>query len=161
MSVGTSLGGLLLRSAVLVVISALVAVGVNAGRPDSLEWVASAEYEIYEECPEGTGSATAVTLGEILENPDYFFLVDCRRSEEYEQSHIPDALSIPYDPLFSVDEEVILEIQKESDGRTVVVVGDTLTAKLLADDLVTQGMEYVQYLDDGEDWRSLLASEED
>jgi len=161
MSMGKSLGNLLRRSALLVAFSALVAVGVNAGRPDSLEWVASAEYEIYENCPEGTGSATTVTLREIVEKPDYFLLVDCRSLEEYEESHIPNAISIPYDPLFSVDEEAIFQIQKESDGRTVVVIGDTLTAKLLADDLVTQGMEYVSYLDDGEDWWSLLESEED
>ncbi len=160
MSAATSIKHFFLRSAVLVAVSAMIAVGVNAARPDSLQWVATAEYEIYENCPEVTGSATGVTLDEILEKPDYFLLVDCRMPEEYEKSHIPDAVSLPYDPLFSVDEDAIYRIQKESDGRTIVVVGDTLTAKMLADDLVTQGMEYVRYLEDGEDWRALLSPEE-
>ena len=38
----------------------------------------------------------------------------------------------------------------------MVVVGDSLTARLLANDLVAQGLEAVRYLEKGADWRTLL-----
>ncbi|MBN1827149.1 MAG: rhodanese-like domain-containing protein [Candidatus Eisenbacteria bacterium] len=151
-----NLKGFLLRTTILVGVSSLTAVMVNAFRSDSLDWVAAAEYEIYEECPESTEPATPVTLDELRENPDYFLVIDCRDEESFVADHLEGSISIPYDPLFPVDEEAVLAIRESVGDRTVVVVGDSMTAKLLADDLIAQGIEWVQYLEDGQGWPALL-----
>jgi rhodanese-related sulfurtransferase len=148
--------GLIARSALIVVASSLVGLGYNAVRADSLDLVAESDYEIYEECPEGEEVAEPIHLDELKENPDYFFLVDSRTPDEYEQGHAPGAFSVPYDPLFPVSEEEIDSVRTAAGDRTIVVVGDSLTAKLLANDLLNQGISFVQYLDEGEDWRSLV-----
>ncbi|MFH1679894.1 MAG: rhodanese-like domain-containing protein [Candidatus Eisenbacteria bacterium] len=158
MSAGASIRRLLLRSLAIVGLSTAVAVAVNAGRPDSLRWAADSEYEIYEDCPEGEDTASVVTLDELIENPSYFFVVDSREPEEYESGHVEGAFSIPYDPLFSVSEEEIEEIRTVAGDRTIVVIGDTLTARLLANDLATQGLDWVHYLEESEDWRALLSA---
>ena len=146
----------LLRTAVLFCASIFLAVAVNATRPDPLDWIASEEYEIFEECPEGEESSTPVTLQEVTANPDYFFIVDSRDSSDFERGHVEGAMSVPYDPLFPVMEDVIDELLVSAGDRTVVVIGDTLIAKLLADDLISQGVPIVHYLEEGEDWRVLL-----
>ena len=82
------------------------------------------------------------------------------KKEEYIASHLEGSLSVPYDPLFPVDEETITAIRERVGDRTIVVVGDSITAKLLADDLIAQGVEWVQYLEDGRDWLALLGGGE-
>jgi rhodanese-related sulfurtransferase len=150
------MGRLLFRSFLVFAFSTAVAVAVNAGRPDSLRWVADAEYEIYDDCPEGEDSASAVTLDELVENPSYFFVVDSRSPEDYAAGHIEGAFSLPYDPLFSVDEEEVEKILEAAGEKTIVVIGDTLTARLLANDLASQGLDFVHYLEEDGDWRTLL-----
>jgi len=153
--------GFLLRATILVGVSSVTAVAVNAFRSDPIDWVAAAEYEIYEDCPETVEPALPVTLAELKENPDYFLIVDSRMEEEYVASHLEGSVSVPYDPLFPVDEETIAAIRDRMGDRTIVVVGDSITAKLLADDLIAQGVEWVQYLEDGRDWLALLGSGEE
>ncbi|MBM3321063.1 MAG: rhodanese-like domain-containing protein [Candidatus Eisenbacteria bacterium] len=156
MSRCNSLFRLLFRSFLVFALSALVAVAINAGRPDSLRWVADAEYEIFDDCPEGEDTASAVTLDELVENPSYFFVVDSRSPEDYAAGHIEGAFSLPYDPLFSVDDKEIEKILVAAGEKTIVVVGDTLTARLLANDLTSQGLDFVHYLEEDGDWRALL-----
>jgi len=150
----------LLRVTILVGVSCVAAVATNVFRSDPIDWVAAAEYEIYEDCPETVEPALPVTLEELRENPDYFLIVDSRMEEEFLATHLEGSLSVPYDPLFPVDEETITAIRDQVGDRTVVVVGDSITAKLLADDLIAQGIDWVQYLEDGRDWLALLGSGE-
>lgn len=150
---------LLLRSALIAAASGAVALAVNAGRPDSLPLVAESEYEIYEDCPEGEESATEIALDEITENPAYFLIVDSREPEEFEAGHVEGALSVPYDPLFPVSEEEVERVRAAVGERVVVVVGDPLTARLLANDLATQGLDWVNYLEEGAEWRVLLGAD--
>lgn len=151
----------LIRSTVLVGFSFLLAIAVNAGRDDPLAWTASSAYEIYEDCPETTEPAAPILLDEILENRDYFFLVDSREAVEYETGHAEGAFLLPFDPLFSVEETAVSAIQEAAGDRSVVVIGDGLTAQMLADDLSTQGLEFVHYLEQSEDWRVLMAVDGD
>jgi rhodanese-related sulfurtransferase len=153
---GIQVRNLLLRSFLIAAASAAVAVAVNASRPDPLPWLAPSEYEIYEDCPEAEDSSTVLSLSELRGDLSFFFLVDCRPAEEFAEGHAEGALSVPYDPLFAVSEEDLAKIQDAAGTRTVVVVGDSLTARLLANDLVAQGLEAVRYLEKGADWRALL-----
>lgn len=148
--------GLFLRSALIAAAASIVALGFNAVRADPLDWVADSEYEIYDECPEGEEEATAIGLDELLENPGYFFLVDSRMPGEYGAAHVEGALSVPYDPLFPIEEGEIAAVKEAAGDRTVVVIGDTLTARLLANDFLNQGVGFVHYLAEDEDWRVLL-----
>lgn len=156
MSQSRSIIRFLFRSFFIVLFASLVAVGVNAGRPDSLAWIASSEYEIYDECPEGEEEAPAIAIDELLENPDYFLLVDSRMPGEFDEGHVDGALSVPYDPLFSVTEEDVVRVRETAGDRTVVVIGDSLTARLLANDFLSQGLDWVHYLEGDAAWRTLL-----
>ncbi|MFH1279574.1 MAG: rhodanese-like domain-containing protein [Candidatus Eisenbacteria bacterium] len=150
--------GLFLQSALIVSAASVIALGYNAVRADSLDWVADSEYEIYDECPEGEEEAAAVSLEELQENPDYFFLVDSRMPDEFGAEHAEGALSVPYDPLFPISEEEIGAVKEAAGDRTVVVIGDVPTARLLANDFLNQGVGFVQYLNEDEDWRALLGA---
>lgn len=148
--------GFLARSALIVIASSALGLGYNAVRAGSLDLVADADYEIYDECPEGEEVAEPILLDELEENPDYFFFVDSRMPDEYEAGHVSGALSVPYDPIFPVSDEEIDAVRTVAGDRTVVVLGDSLIAQLLANDLLNQGIGYVHYLKEGEDWRSLM-----
>jgi rhodanese-related sulfurtransferase len=150
--------GILLRSAVIVAVSSGIAFAVNAARSDSLPLVAESEYEIYDDCPEGEESATEVTLDEVTENPTYFLFIDARAPEEYAAGHIEGALSVPYDPLFPVSPEDVERVRAAAGERTIVVIGDPLTARLLANDLASQGLDWVNYLEESAEWSVLLTA---
>ncbi len=156
MSQSRSITRFLLRSFFIVLFASLVAVGVNAGRPDSLAWIASSEYEIFDECPEGDEEAPFIAIDELLENPDYFLLVDSRMPDEFDKTHVEGTLSVPYDPLFSVTEEDVARVRDAAGDRTVVVIGDSLTARLLANDFLSQGLDWVHYLEGDAAWHALL-----
>lgn len=118
-------------------------------------WIAQAEYEIFEDCDETTESAEAIDLSEVVKNPSWYLIVDSRDPEPYEEWHLEGAYLLSYDPLFSVDEETIEALRIEAGDRSVVVVGEGDFAKLLADDLLSQGMSWVQFIRPEEDWRKL------
>jgi rhodanese-related sulfurtransferase len=158
MSSTTSIKRLLFRSSAVAVVSAGIAFAVNAGRPDSLPLVAESDYEIYEDCPEGEDEATRVPLDEVTENPSYWLFVDARPPEEFAAGHIEGALSLPYDPLFSVSAEDVEKIRAAAGSRTILVVGEPTTARFLANDLTAQGLDWVNCLEEGADWHALLSS---
>jgi len=152
-------GQILFRAALILTVAVGLAALVNAGRPTPIDWIAQADYEIYEDCEETTESAEPVALAEVSKHPDWYLVVDARDPEAFEADHLEGAYSMPYDPLFGVGEEEISAIRDEAGDRSIVVVGEGEFAKLLADDLLSGGLSWVQYLEEGEDWRSLAASE--
>ena len=146
---------ILRRALIITGVSCLLAVAVNATRPTPVVWIAQADYEIFEDCDETTESAEAIKLAEVTKNPSWYLIVDSRDPELFEEGHIIGAYSLPYDPLFSVDEETVEALRSEAGDRTIVVVGDGDFARLLADDLLSQGMSWAQFIAPEEDWRAL------
>ena len=154
--------GEMLRRALLITgASFLMALAVNATRPTPVLWIAQADYEIFEDCDETTESAEPIEIAEIMKHVDWYMVVDSRDPEPYEEWHLEGSYSLPYDPLFSVDEETINALRSEAGDRSVVVVGEGEIAKLLADDLLSQGLSWVQFINPEEDWRILKASDAD
>lgn len=152
---------ILRRALIIAGVSCVIAVGVNATRPTPVAWVAQADYEIYEDCDETTESAERIELAEVAKNPSWYLIVDAREREPYEEWHLEGSCSLPYDPLFSVDAGTLDSLRSAAGDRTVVVVGDGDHAKLLADDLLSQGMTWVRFIDPDEDWRTLPVASAD
>ena len=150
-----SLKKFIFKSFILVSISCIVAVTVNIFRPTPLEWVASEQYEIFTDCPETTKTSKAIAMESVSQAPRKFLLVDARPGDDFEKKHLNAALSLPYDPIFSVDKKDLKKIEKAANGRTVVVYGGRHNAKLLADDLVSQGISKVRFLKESDNWESL------
>jgi len=149
------------RALLIAGVSSLLAVAVNATRPTPVMWIAQADYEIFEDCDETTESADSIDIAEILKHPDWYMIVDSRDPEPFEEWHLEGAYSLPYDPLFSVDEETIDALRSEAGDRSIVVVGEGDIARLLADDLLSEGLSWVQFIRPEEDWRKLTAPEAD
>ncbi len=149
------------RALLIAGVSVLLAVAVNASRPTPVTWLAQAEYEIFEDCDETTETSESISLAEIEKHPDWYLVVDARDESLYAEGHIDGAYSLPYDPLFSVDAEQVEALRSAAGDKSVVVVGDDGTARLLADDLLSQGLAWVQFLDEETDWRRLMASGDD
>lgn len=146
----------LLQVVVLAIVPSLFAVGFNLARPTPLTWVAKEPYEIFQDCPEATETAEAISVEAIRKNPKAFLIIDARMPKAFKEGHIEGAINIPYDPLFPVSEANIQNVQAARKGRRVVVVGEGKTAKLLAEDLMTQGLERADHLPEDAEWRKLL-----
>ena len=146
----------LLRVAVLLGIPLLLAVSVNAFRPTPLDWLAKEAYEIFQDCPEATSQAEPVTLEFVRGKQTSVLWVDARPEEEFAKSHLPEAVNVVYDTLFPVAEEDLQNLQAVSKGKTIVVYGTEGIGKLLADDLASQGMVEVKYLEPTAEWKTLL-----
>lgn len=132
---------------VLVGVSLVLAVVVNLARPAPLPWVAQAPYEIFDDCPEATQTATAVTADKALRRQDSLW-VDARSAQEYAVLHVKNARHVAYDPLFPVDEAALTAI-KSAGRRWVIVYGSDQTGRLLADDLASAGIPGVVYVEEG------------
>lgn len=136
-----------------------VAFVFNATRPTPLAWAADSDYEIYDDCDETTETAEPIAIADVLEHPDYYLLVDAREPEEFAAGSAAGAINLPYDPLFSVGEGEIDGIRSQAGDRGLVIIGEPETAKLLADDLFSQGMTFVNYLEEGDQWTKLVVKE--
>ncbi|NNE07844.1 MAG: hypothetical protein HKN20_04700 [Gemmatimonadetes bacterium] len=149
----------LFRSLGIVGFSFVVAFAVNATRTTPLAWAADSDYEIYDDCDETTETAEPIAIAEVLEHPDYYLLVDAREPDAFAAGSAAGAVNLPYDPLFSVGQEEIDELRSQAGDRGLVIIGDPETAKLLADDLFSQGMTFVNYLEEGDEWTKLVVKE--
>ncbi len=149
----------LFRSLGIVGFSFAVGITMNATRPTPLAWAADSDYEIYDDCDETTETAEPMSIADVLAHPDYYLLVDAREPDAFAAGSAPGAVNLPYDPLFSVGQEEIDALRSRAGDRSLVIIGDPETAKLLADDLFSQGMTFVNYLEEGDQWTKLVAKE--
>lgn len=143
------------KTAILFFGSCLIAVAVNAARPTPLDWVATSIYEIYQDCPESTVSAEETDISSVLQKRNNFLIVDTRSKPEILKLQIPESLAVQYDSLFPIEKEEINRILKESQGRSVLVIGNGSTAKLMADELVSNGLKNIFYLSKSSDYTKL------
>jgi rhodanese-related sulfurtransferase len=142
--------GVILRSLVLAVFAGLVGFVFNLARPQGLELVAAEPYEIYVPCPITTKEAVPARLNELCEDLSCLFVVDARPEAEYQEAHIPGAVSIPYDPIRPLDDEKMSGLRQVK-GAGILVYGDREinSGKLLADELASAGLRGVRFLEGG------------
>jgi len=146
--------GVTLRDAAIVtVLSAVLALGVNLVRADGIPLVASEPYEIYVPCPEPSGEIFVIAPAEVRWGADRELIIDARPAGEFEQWHAPGARNVPFDFLDPVADEVIEELIATRSAR-VVVYGDgdrPDTGEELASELSGRGMLHVHYVPGGVD----------
>ncbi len=140
-------------AALVVVISAVLALGVNAVRKDGIPLVASEPYAIFVPCPEPSGEVFPLTAGQIDWADGRELVIDARSAAEYEQWHAEGARSVPFDFLDPVADETI-EALVSTRSRRVVVYGDGRTpdtGEELARELSGRGMRNVHFVPGGVD----------
>lgn len=146
--------GFVWRTALLLFIPTLVALGTNLARPNPLEWVASAPHEIYRDCPESDQKASPLQAAGYMRNPEGYLLLDARPKTEFAKEHLPGSRGLPYDPLFPIPAGEARGVALAAGSRAVLVIGEGETPRALADELASLGLKRIYYLS-AADWRSL------
>jgi predicted sulfurtransferase len=149
---------LVLRDAGLVLlVSAVAALSVNAVRPNRIPLVADRPYETLVPCPEPGGEVAAMAASDPLLHDKGTLVVDARSAAEYQAWHFPGSVHAPFDWLAELDEvrPVVRKLAKQAAAthrQRVVVYGDggdpdtgLEWAKLLA----AEGIKHVHYLRGG------------
>jgi len=138
-------------AALVVVLSAVLALGVNAVRKDGIPLVATEPYDIFVPCPEPSGEIFELAPGEIDWGDDRELVIDARMPAEFEEWHAAGARNVPFDFLDPVADETIEELVKTR-SRRVVVYGDGQnpdTGEELASELSGRGMRNVHFVPGG------------
>lgn len=106
-----------------------LAFATNVLRSVPLPLVAKTDFEILVPCPEPLGSAEAIAPTDARVADAKSLLIDARSMDEYQDWHLPAAVSIPFDWLAEQDEitkqaGVVARRVAASAKRAVVVYGD-------------------------------------
>jgi len=147
------------RVAIILICSSLIALAVNALRPTPLDWVAKTIYEIYQDCPESTVSADVIELESIIRNRSSYLIVDTRDEKDRSDFPVNNSIFVEYDALFPVEKDHINLIVQMSAGKSVLVIGKGSIAKLMADELVSNGLKNIYYLSNPPDYKRLTQKE--
>lgn len=154
---------ILLKAALIVAVSAVVAVTTNAVRPDGIPLVTDVPYEIFAPCRDSEVVSEALFADQITDqqNTDIVY-VDARPKGAFVAAHAEGALNIPYSALFGAAEQDIARLRKkiaENQIREVVVYGvvedpaargeKIELSKSLAEQLTEAGIPGVKYVEGG------------
>jgi rhodanese-related sulfurtransferase len=139
-------------AAIVVVLSAVVALGANSLRSSGgIPLVAERPYEILVPCPEVKGKAEAVAPADLRPGEKGLLLVDARESEAFAKWHCPGARSVPFDYLELVSDDHVKAIAS-SGARRIVVYGDgdnPDSGEQLAQQLSGKGIRNVVFVKGG------------
>ena len=91
---------------------------------------------------------TAHQAKEIMDSEEGFIILDTRTREEYEESHIPGAILIPYDEILEKAEGVLTD----KDQLILVYCRSGRRSKLAAQDLVKLGYTNIKEFGGIIDW---------
>lgn len=133
----------------------LVALAVNALRPDGLPLIAERDYEILVPCPEPGGDVTAIAPSDPLLDSPSTFVVDARPAAAAEAWTFRQAMNVPYDYLDPTPEGVLREVARAiaaSRARHLAVYGDgddPDTGELLAKEISASGIKNVLFVEGG------------
>ena len=135
----------------VVVLSAILALAVNAVRKDGIPLVATQEYVIFVPCPEPGGEVTPLPPAEIRWGDARELLIDARTDASFVDWHAADAVNVPFDFLEPVPDETVAALVATR-SRRVVVYGDggnPDTGEELARELSGRGMRNVHFVPGG------------
>ncbi|MFH1464750.1 MAG: hypothetical protein ABIO70_10220 [Pseudomonadota bacterium] len=145
-------------AAIVVLLSVVVALGVNAFRPDALPLVAREAYRILVPCPEPVGEVEALEPAGLRWEDERELVIDARDAAGRAAWQAPGARSVPFDFLDPVADDVLADLVATGAAR-VVVFGDGLapdSGQELARELAGRGMRNVHYVPGG--WQAVKAS---
>jgi hypothetical protein len=145
----------LLRSVVegvvLALTTAAVSLAVNGLRSGGLPLVATAPYQTLVPCPEPGGPVEAVGPSDPVLRSVRSFLIDARSAEEYASAHVEGAVSVPYDWLDPLPDEVLDTLARRvaaSRASRVIAYGDggrPDSGEYLGRELTARGIRNVFY----------------
>ena len=151
----------LLLAHLITAAAALAAIFVNGLRPDGIDLVAQAPYEIFSECKDSMATSKTVAPADIRQGvvPIY---VDARPADAFGKEHVRGAVHIPYSALFGASEadvQKLKTIQANAPLKSIVVYGLFTDEKLgtidfaepLAAQLVEMGLKNVSHVAGGID----------
>ncbi|MBI5509169.1 MAG: rhodanese-like domain-containing protein [Deltaproteobacteria bacterium] len=144
---------LLKQAVILAVTATLLALLVNAVRPDGLPLVATTPYETLVPCPEPQGVVAPITAGAALAAKAFF--VDAREAEAYADAHLPGAVSLPFDYLDAVPKAALGALTRQivlSGASQVAVYGDggsPDSGEELAKEIAFAGIKNVTFIQGG------------
>jgi len=139
-------------AAIVVVLSAVLAISVNAARATgAIPLVAEREYQVLVPCPEHEGEAEAVDAMAVRLGEKGMLLVDAREAEDFAAWHALGAVSIPYDFLEPTSPELLQKVLSSRAQKVVVYGdgGDPDSGQQLAQELSGQGIRNVVYVKGG------------
>lgn len=148
----------LLKTTLLALVPSLLALVVNAARPGSLEWIASEPFEIYADCKDVQEQADAIALDRLQADLPRFLIVDSRPLANFRYKRLPGSISLPYDSLFPVETEKVRQLRGRAGGRKLLVIGEGVSARELANELLAAGLRNIYYLEPADDWRKLMTA---
>ena len=91
---------------------------------------------------------TAEQAKKIMDSQENYIILDTRTQEEYEESHIPGAILIPYDQILEKAEAVL----PDKDQQILVYCRSGRRSKLAAEDLVKLGYTNIKEFGGIIDW---------
>ena len=91
---------------------------------------------------------TAEEAKKLMDTEKDYIILDTRTQEEYEESHIPGAILIPYDQITEKAESIL----KDKDQLILVYCRSGRRSKLAAQDLVTLGYTNIKEFGGIIDW---------
>lgn len=92
---------------------------------------------------------TAQQAKEIMDSREGYIILDTRTQEEYDESHIPGAILIPYDEILEKAEDVLTD----KDQLILVYCRSGRRSKLAAQDLQTLGYTNIKEFGGIIDWK--------
>lgn len=92
---------------------------------------------------------TAQQAKEIMDSREGYIILDTRTQEEYDESHIPGAILIPYDEILEKAEDVLTD----KDQLMLVYCRSGRRSKLAAQDLQTLGYTNIKEFGGIIDWK--------
>ncbi len=140
----------LLSTFALVALPALLGILVNALRVNGIPLIAEHPYEILLPCPMEQVEVESVSVADVLHGQVLF--IDARPQDSYEKSHIPGAISLPYDDL-AEPSAADLQPVRNARAERIVVYGELDQSFDIghqqASDLAAAGLPRVFYLAGG------------
>ena len=139
--------------AIIVVFSSIVALVVNAARPDhGIPVIAKKDYEIFVPCPEPVGEVEEMSPVDFLELKEKkVLIIDARYEEDYDQWHYPQAMNVTFDYLEPVCRLNLKDIAS-SGAKMVIVYGDgddPDSGREMGRELSGHGIKNVHYVEGG------------
>ena len=142
--------------AVLLIISIMAAWLVNVARPEPLPWWGDyAQRKVQQTAARGFAVVAPEEARALLAGEKDLF-VDARTPEEFAQGHIPGAVNIPAEALFSGLESALASLPREK--RLLIYCGNLACSKSreLAQGLKDMGLKNIAVMPEGlEGWRAV------
>lgn len=143
-------------AALIVALSTVAALAVNALRSNGLPLLRYAPFDLLGPCPEIADDIPRISAGKLKPGDPNLVIVDVRLPWDYLEGHLPGAWFLPMYETASLDEVVVARLKNLKSGTWIVLTGaaGTATAERALTALSGQDLRGLHVLEGGvEAWR--------